>query len=46
MDYMVKIHKIKAKHILQKTKIPDADYVINHYVGCEHACIYCYARFV
>lgn len=43
---IMKIREIKAKRIIQKTNIPDADWVINPYVGCEHACRYCYARFV
>lgn len=43
---MVKIYEIKAKSVLHKTKIPDADWVINHYSGCMHGCIYCYARFI
>ena len=43
---MFAVHEVKAKHILTKTGIPGADYAINHYSGCQHACIYCYARFV
>ncbi len=43
---MVKIYEIKAKSILHKTKIPGADWAVNHYSGCMHGCIYCYARFV
>lgn len=43
---MVKIHEIKARSVLHKTKIPDAEWAINHYSGCMHSCIYCYARFV
>jgi DNA repair photolyase len=42
----VKIIKIKAKSIFTKTKLPGADFVINQYVGCEHACLYCYGRFM
>ena len=43
---MFKIHEVKAKHILTKTGIPGADYAINNYSGCQHGCIYCYARFI
>lgn len=43
---MVKIYEIKAKSIMHKTKIPGADWAINHYSGCMHNCIYCYARFI
>ncbi len=42
----MKIYEIKAKRILHRTKIPGADFAINHYSGCMHGCIYCYARFI
>ncbi len=38
------IKEIKAKSILSASKI--YDWVINPYVGCQHACSYCYARFM
>ncbi len=41
----MKVREIKAKSILAKTGL-GADFVINPYVGCAHACIYCYARFM
>ena len=36
----------KAKSILQQQTSPDLpfDYSLNAYRGCEHGCIYCYAR--
>ncbi|MBI5074467.1 MAG: radical SAM protein [Nitrospirae bacterium] len=40
------IREIQAKSILSKSGIPGADYCINAYVGCAHACIYCYATFM
>ncbi len=40
------VREIKAKNIISKSNLPSADYVINPYVGCSHACIYCYARFM
>jgi len=43
--YNMKIREIKVKSILTKTKL-GADFAINPYVGCAHACIYCYARFI
>ena len=42
----MKIYEVMAKRILNKTRIPGADFAINHYSGCQHPCIYCYARFV
>lgn len=43
---MVKIKEIKAKSIITKSGLPGADFVINPYTGCAHACLYCYARFM
>lgn len=43
---MIKIVKIKARKAFTSTKIPGANYVVNQYVGCQHACRYCYARFM
>lgn len=42
----MKIIKTQAKNIFTKTKIPGADFVINQYVGCQHNCAYCYAKFI
>ncbi len=38
------IKEIHSKSILSPSKI--YVYVINPYVGCQHACSYCYARFM
>lgn len=38
------IKEVHAKSILSKSKV--YDYTINPYVGCEHGCTYCYARFM
>ncbi|MBN1665176.1 MAG: radical SAM protein [Deltaproteobacteria bacterium] len=40
----MKIKEIRSKSILSPSKV--YDYVINPYVGCQHACSYCYARFM
>ena len=38
------VKEIRAKTILSKSQI--YDYAVNPYVGCGHACIYCYAKFM
>lgn len=38
--------KIRTKDYLTKSNLPASDYVINPYVGCPHACRYCYAGFM
>ena len=42
----MKINLIKAKTIMQKTGLPDCDWVVNPYTGCRFGCKYCYAAFV
>ena len=37
---------VLAKSILSKSRIPNVDYCVNPYVGCLHACRYCYATFM
>lgn len=44
MDVCVK--KIMTKDYLTKSNLPASDFVINPYVGCPHACKYCYASFM
>lgn len=38
------VREIQAKTILSASKI--YPYVVNPYVGCQHGCSYCYARFM
>ena len=42
----VKLYYREARDIFTRTRIPGAKYVINQYVGCQHACLYCYAKFM
>ncbi len=38
--------EIDTKDLITKSNLPASEYVINPYVGCPHACKYCYARFM
>jgi len=38
------VEEVYAKTILSHSKV--FDYTINPYIGCEHGCTYCYARFM
>ncbi|MEI6575122.1 MAG: radical SAM protein [Bacteroidota bacterium] len=42
----MKINETITNKVITKSKLPDADFVINPFVGCQHACIYCYADFM
>ncbi|MHA2006394.1 MAG: radical SAM protein [Promethearchaeota archaeon] len=42
----MKINFREAKSIITKSNIPQVDFVINPYTGCQHGCIYCYAEFM
>lgn len=43
---MVRFGEIRCKTLMGRSGIQDVDYSINPYLGCEHACLYCYARFM
>ena len=40
------IREIECKSILTRSGIEGVDYAVNPYVGCGHACAYCYATFI
>ena len=42
----VKIGEVHVKTVLTKSNLPIAGYSVNPYVGCTHACKYCYASFM
>ena len=40
------IKDIGVKSVMTKSNLPVADFSVNPYVGCAHACKYCYASFM
>lgn len=42
----MKISEVQTKSVLTKSNLPVGDYSVNPYVGCSHACKYCYASFM
>lgn len=40
------VREIEAKSILSRSNLPIGGYSANPYVGCPHACKYCYASFM
>ncbi len=43
---MIKIGARRCKSLMGRSGIVSVDYAINPYLGCEHGCVYCYARFM
>lgn len=37
------VREVECRSLLNKSGL--ADYAVNCYAGCEHGCVYCYARF-
>lgn len=40
------IKEVDVKEIMTRTNLPVSDFAVNPYVGCLHACKYCYASFM
>lgn len=40
------INKIEVNSVMTKSSLPVGGYSVNPYVGCPHACKYCYASFM
>lgn len=38
------IAEVTCRSALGESRLPGYDYCLNPYVGCSHACVYCYAR--
>ena len=41
-----KIKEIKVQSVMTRSSLPVGGYSVNPYVGCPHACKYCYASFM
>ncbi|MBR3310911.1 MAG: radical SAM mobile pair protein B [Solobacterium sp.] len=42
----IKVNHIETKSVMTKSNTPLGGYSVNPYVGCPHACRYCYASFM
>jgi DNA repair photolyase len=42
----LKISEVTCRSALVKSGIEGVDYALNPYIGCQHACVYCYAEFM
>lgn len=42
----IAVREVEAKSILTRSSLPVGGYSANPYVGCPHACRYCYASFM
>ena len=42
----IKVGFVQTKSIMTKSNAPLGGYSVNPYVGCPHACKYCYASFM
>ena len=40
------IKRIAVRSVISKSNLPVADYSVNPYTGCTHACKYCHASFM
>ncbi|MCW3979389.1 MAG: radical SAM protein [Candidatus Bathyarchaeota archaeon] len=43
---MVRVGERHFKTIMGRSGISSVDYAINPYLGCQHGCVYCYAKFM
>lgn len=43
---MVRVGERRCRTIMGRSGIGSVDYSVNPYLGCEHGCVYCYARFM
>jgi len=43
---LVRVGERLCRTIMGRSGIGSVDYAVNPYLGCEHGCVYCYARFM
>jgi len=43
---VVVVREVLCKSALSRSRIYGVDYSVNPYLGCQHGCTYCYARFM
>ena len=43
---LIKVDRVATKSVMTKSNTPLGGYSVNPYVGCPHACKYCYASFM
>jgi len=43
---VVVVREVLCKSALSRSRIYGVDYSVNPYLGCQHGCAYCYARFM
>ena len=41
---MIEYSFVDCKSAVSPSRLPELDYSLNPYVGCEHGCLYCYVR--
>ena len=42
----IKVNIVETKSVMTRSNAPLGGYAVNPYVGCPHACKYCYASFM
>jgi len=40
------VREVRCKTALSRSRIYGMDYSLNPYLGCQHGCVYCFARFM
>jgi DNA repair photolyase len=43
---LVRVGEMLCKTLMGRSGISSVEYAINPYLGCQHGCVYCYARFM